>query len=152
MESVGPQEDSQAVRVLTGRGRFIDDRHIPEERHCCFLRSPVARGRIAHLDTSKSAVDEVAIFTGASAGMDLRMPAGIYRFPDQVEIPFPALACDRVAFVGQPVAVAVASSRAAAEDAIERVVLEIEEETPFIYPPSPVEVFGPAPPRAALDG
>ena len=152
MESVGRQADSQALRALTGRGRFIDDRHLPEERHCCFLRSPVARGRIALLDTSKCDVHGVAVFTGATLGLELRMPRGIYRFPDQVEIPFPALARDRVAFVGQPVAVALAASRAAAEDAIEHIVLEIEEERPFIYPPSPIEVFGPVPPRAALDG
>ena len=152
MESVGRQEDSKALRALRGRGRFIDDIHLPEEQHCCFLRSPVARGRIVRVETSGGGVSEATLFTAATLGLQLRMPQGMYRFPDQVEFPFPALAEDRVAFVGQPVAVAVASSRAAAEDAIDQVFLEIDEEPALVDPPSPDDVFGPELPRASLDG
>ena len=152
METAGRHDKSKAVRALMGRGRFIDDIHLPEEQHCCFLRSPVARGRIVGVAPPRSAISGVTFFTAATFGGDLWMPRGLYRFPDQVEIPFPALADERVAFVGQPIAAVLASSRALAEDAIEQVTLDIEEERPTVRAPSPDDVFGSVLPIATHDG
>jgi carbon-monoxide dehydrogenase large subunit len=152
MESVGRREDSKAVRALMGRGRFIDDIHLPEELHCCFLRSPVARGRIVSIEMPTSAPPGVMFFTGANLGGNVSMPRGLYRFPDQISLPFPALAEETVAFVGQPIAAALASSRALAEDAIEQVSLNIEEERPRVLLSSPAEVFGSVLPSATHDG
>jgi carbon-monoxide dehydrogenase large subunit len=142
MESAVRQEDSKALRALRGRGRFIDDIHLPDEQHCCFLRSPVARGRIVRVETRGGGVSEATVFTAATLGLQLRMPQAMYRFPDQVDFPFPALAEDRVAFVGQPVAVALARSREAAEDAIDNVCLEIDKEPALVAPLPPMTCSG----------
>ncbi len=152
MELAVRQEDSKALRALCGRGQFIDDIHLPDEQHCCFLRSPVARGKIVRVETRGGSVSEATVFTAATLGLQLRMPQAMYHFPDQVDFPFPALAEDRVAFVGQPVAVALARSREAAEDAIDNVFLEIDKEPALVAPPSPDDVFGQELPRASVDG
>ncbi len=152
MQSVSAQPEGKAFRALIGRGRFVDDIHLADEQHCCFLRSPIARGRIVRIDTSGATHTGVSIFTSATIGHQLRMPQPMYRFPDQVDVPFPALAENRVGFVGQPIAAVLASSRAAAEDAVEQVVVEFDEEPARVHPPSPNDVFGPDRPRADLDG
>src|SRR5262249_53568770 len=48
-QSVKRREDP---RLLTGRGRYVDDVMRPGILHCAFLRSDVARGRITRLDVA----------------------------------------------------------------------------------------------------
>ncbi len=63
-ESVSRVEDK---RILTGRGRYIDDVRLPRMLHATFLRSPFAHARITSIDTAaaKELPGVFAIFTGA---------------------------------------------------------------------------------------
>ena len=121
-QSVRRVED---VRLLTGTGRYTDDVSAPRQTHAYFLRSPHAHAELRALDTAaaKDAPGVLGVFTGA----DLRA-AGIGDLPCIAPIPNrdrsamtipprPALAVDRVRFVGEPVAVVVAETLAQARDA-----------------------------------
>ena len=63
-QSVKRREDP---RLLTGRGRYVDDEQIPGTLHLAFVRSNVARGNITRLDVSAALTAEGvrAVYTGA---------------------------------------------------------------------------------------
>jgi len=119
-------------RLLTGRGQYVDDVRLPGMLHCVFVRSPVARGRIASLDM-EVALDLPgvhAIYTHADlAAVPLKMMTFFFT---PIEAPISLLANGRVACVGDPVAMVIAESRAIAEDAAALVELTIEEEDPIV--------------------
>ncbi|WP_131104561.1 xanthine dehydrogenase family protein molybdopterin-binding subunit [Ornithinimicrobium sufpigmenti] len=107
--------------LLTGRGQFVDNLDIRdiEILHAVFVRSPIAHARLLDIDTSAAlgAPEVVEVFTGADMGS-----AAVPQFRQLSEgIPRPALALDRVRFVGEPVAMVLATSRAAAADAADLV-------------------------------
>lgn len=117
-------------RFLRGEGRFVADLRMPFMAEAVVLRSPNAHARIRSIDiTAASAADGVV---GIVVGADL--PEGLppipCRIPSHSEmqpyLQWP-LARDIVRFVGEPVAVVVAATRALAEDAAE--LIEIEWET-----------------------
>jgi carbon-monoxide dehydrogenase large subunit len=121
------------ARLLRGRGRYVDDVNPPGLRHAAFTRSPFAHARVTAVDTTRArdvpGVD--AVFTAA----DLQGVVGVMRGagPDGLRTPsFGPLASDRVRFVGDPLALVVASSRSVAEDACELVEVR--------YDPLPVLV------------
>ncbi len=118
-------------RVLTGRGRYVDDVVLPGMLHAAFLRSPHPHARITRIDTSRAAdmPGVVAVLTGEdmqrlSKPMTVQMVPG-YRSPS-----FSGLATDTVRFVGDPVALVVAESRYLAEDACDAIEVQYEELTP----------------------
>ncbi|HKE66846.1 MAG TPA: hypothetical protein VKB59_19655, partial [Micromonosporaceae bacterium] len=39
------------LRILTGRGRYVDDVRLPGMLHAAFVRSPFAHARILSIDT-----------------------------------------------------------------------------------------------------
>ena len=112
-------------RLIQGRGTYVDDVKIAGMQHLAFKRSDIAHGRIRSIDTSAAeALEGVeAAFTGAQIADFLApMPIGT---------PFPspehrAVAVDTVRFVGDPVAVVVASDRYAARDAADAIVVDYE--------------------------
>ena len=107
-------------RVLTGRGRYIDDLRLPRMVQAAFLRSHYPHARIAALDASlaRTAPGVVAVLTGDDLKKLVRSLTGIVANPAGLP-EFHALATDRVRFVGDPVAVVVAGTRWQAEDAAE---------------------------------
>lgn len=114
-------------RLLTGRGRYLDDLPCPAALHAAFLRSPYAHARIVDLDLGGCrGAGAVDAYKAEDLG-DLWQP-----FPTPVPHPdlrghnWVPLARAKVKFVGEPVAVAVAESRAAAEDALEAIRAEYE--------------------------
>ncbi|MYN63881.1 MAG: molybdopterin-dependent oxidoreductase [Acidobacteria bacterium] len=112
-------------RLIQGRGTYVDDVKVAGMQHLAFKRSDIAHGRIRSIDTSAAeALEGVeAVFTGAQIADFLApMPIGT---------PFPspehrAVAVDTVRFVGDPVAVVVASDRYAARDAADAIVVDYE--------------------------
>lgn len=120
---------SEARRLIAGRGRFTADLTAPRMLHGAFLRSPVAHGRIAALDTAAAcALPGVAAVLTAD---DLRpvckpMVTRSATVPEHRPPPQPALADGSVHYQGQPVALAVAHSLDRARDAAEAVQLEID--------------------------
>lgn len=117
--------------LLTGRGRFIDDIHVPGVLHAAFVRSPHTHARIARVDSTaaRAAPGVHAVLTLADLAPVLaqpRMAAGPRsgKRADHL-IPF-VLANDEACFVGEPLALVVADSRYVAEDAAALVEVEYE--------------------------
>ena len=118
-------------RLLLGRGRYVDDVSVPGMVHAHFLRSDVARGRIVRLDTTDAltAPGVVAVLTAAQLNPLVQGRMAATPMLDAGEgAPERALADDDVRFVGDPIALVVAATRALAEDAAELIDIQIEAE------------------------
>ena len=128
-----PRRRVEDRALLTGRGRFTDDIRIAGCLHAAFVRSPEAHGRIVGIDTPEAAAlpGVVRIFTGpdlAGLGRTSVNPLMPKVWPRPPE----PLATGTVAAVGQPFALVVAETAAAALDAAEAVFAEIDP-----FPPIP---------------
>src|SRR5215208_387249 len=121
-------------RLLRGGGRYVDDFVLPRIVFGHVLRSPHAHARIRAIDASraKAAPGVLAVLTGAdwqeSGWGDLPVAAGLRRGADEPvwRHPFPALATDRVRWVGDYVAFVVAETRHQAADAAELIEVDYE--------------------------
>src|SRR5919109_1451586 len=114
-------------RILTGRGRYVDDISLPGMLHAAFLRSPHPHARITRLDVSAAQAmpGVVAILTGTDM-QRLTNPMSIQTLPGYRSPTFFPLATDRVRFVGDPVAIVIADSRYLAEDARDAIEVDYE--------------------------
>jgi carbon-monoxide dehydrogenase large subunit len=127
------------ARLITGRTRWTDNLVLPGMLHLAVLRSPAAHATIASIDTdaARRAPGVIAVFTGRDfADEQGSLPCAWPITEDMVAPQVPALAVERVNFVGEAVAVVVARSAAEAVDALESirvdyqvlpVVLDMEE-------------------------
>ncbi len=123
------------LRLLTGKGSYVDDMHFPGEVHLVFLRSPHAHARIRSLDASaaRGADGVLAVFTGEdlrAAGVGQMPTVAGFKRADGAKIMAPdyfALAIAEVRFVGEAVAAVVARSRLQAEDAVEQIQVDYED-------------------------
>ncbi|MFI6365104.1 xanthine dehydrogenase family protein molybdopterin-binding subunit [Nocardia sp. NPDC050630] len=115
-------------RLLTGAGSFVDDVSRPGMLHACFVRSPLPRARIVGIDTTQAvALDGVyAVFLAADLNLGVHDQSYRIDGPHLPALNWPPLAEDEVRFVGDPVALVVASDRYLAEDAAELVVVDYE--------------------------
>ena len=140
--SVRRLENARRVR---GEGTYVDDVHVPGMLHATVARSPVAHARVRSIDTAAArSVPGVEAVLGANELGDALRPIPVRLVPDErllryLQLP---LATDRVRYVGEPFALVVARSRAAAEDAAERVDADFE--------PLPPVTDAAAPPPAPL--
>ena len=110
--------------LLTGRAAYVDDLPADGALQLTFVRSPVAHARIRSIDTGEAAAmpGVVAVATAADLGLP-PVPAFMKLHELCVR---PALAEGKVLFVGDPVVVIAAESRAAALDAAEAVVVDYD--------------------------
>ncbi|HEU0221385.1 MAG TPA: xanthine dehydrogenase family protein molybdopterin-binding subunit, partial [Paracoccaceae bacterium] len=120
------------VRFLTGAGRYCDDINLRGQAHCYILRSSVAHGRIARLDTGAASAmpGVIRVFTAADFAKVGGLPCGWLvtgKDGPMKEPKHPILAEGQVRHVGDPIAAVMAESLAAARDAAEAIELEIEE-------------------------
>src|SRR6266849_2198896 len=121
----GRRED---LRLLTGRGKYTSDWNLPGQLYGYFVRSDRAHADIAPIDVSaaKGSPGVAAVLTGAdTAKAGFKSTPQIARYPGRggVTIKVPhrdGLANGRVRFVGQEVALVVASTALAAQDAAEK--------------------------------
>ena len=105
-------------RLLMGKARFVDDLSLPGMVHASFVRSPHAHARIASIDASRAlALDGVvAVYTGEDlANLRPLVSDGIAR-EELLAPPRMPLPVDKVRFVGEAVAVVVATCPYVAED------------------------------------
>lgn len=126
---VNRKEDA---RLLTGHGQFTDDVSLPGMLHVAFARSRVARGNVLSIDTAAaSKVPGVhAIYTAKDLAR--RPIAMLSFFFGPSEVPITPLADAYVQYVGEPIALIIADSRAIAEDAASLVEVEYEEFDPVV--------------------
>jgi carbon-monoxide dehydrogenase large subunit len=111
--------------LLLGRAEFLDDVPIPDVLHAAYVRSQVAHGIIRRVATDHAAALEgvVAVFTGADLA---DIPDLVAPVAGAVSPPRRLLASDRVRYVGEPVAVVVATSLYIAEDAAGLVEVDVD--------------------------
>ena len=122
-------------RLLTGRGRFSDDRALPGQLHAAFARSPHAHARLEAVESEAAGrlPGVLAVLTAADYAADGMRAMPAQGNPKDVEltnrddrpIVYPSLAPlaeDRIRRVGEAVAMAVAATEAEAVAAAEAVV------------------------------
>ena len=119
--------------LLTGRGCFVHDVRAPDAAHVVFVRSGQAHGRLLRLDaeSARAIPGVLAVFTAQEVG-ELRMPAVNPLLPLPQGLGFALMAHSQVDHAGQPVAMVVASSLAAARAAAEAVQLEVQAQDPVV--------------------
>jgi aerobic carbon-monoxide dehydrogenase large subunit len=116
-------------RLLQGRGLYVSDIELPRMAHVVFVRSPHAHAKIARIDASeaKPMPGVVAVVSGDELSKVITPWVGVLSHLKGLKsAPQSAIAIDRVCWQGEAVAAVVAGSRAQAEDAAERVVVEYE--------------------------
>src|SRR5256886_1231891 len=137
-----PVRRVEDARLLTGRGRYIDD-HPPvaNVHHAAIVRSPHAHARIRGYDlTAALAVDGVV---GAITGEDVLRHTKPFGVGVTAPVHYYCAATDKARFVGEPVAVVVAKSRYLAEDAAELVRVSYEPLPAVVDPERALEPDAP---------
>ncbi len=119
-------------RLLRGEGRYTDDLSLPRQAHAVIVRSQIGHGTIRSIDATQARTmpGVLAVYTAADlegygtlkSGLPLKSRDG----SDMKKPKRPALAADKVRFVGDPVACVVAETLAQAKDAAEAVQLDID--------------------------
>jgi carbon-monoxide dehydrogenase large subunit len=133
-------------RLLSGRGRFVDDLAVRDLLHVAFRRSDHPHGLLRNVDTSaaRALPGVVAVWHGRDlppwlGSLTIYAPPGA-RYPAVVD-PLPS---DKVRFVGDPVAMVVATSRAIAEDACDLIDVDIAPLPPIVTPAHALDSARPA--------
>jgi 2-furoyl-CoA dehydrogenase large subunit len=129
-QSIARVEDSS---LLTGRGRFMDDIGVhPGTLHAAFLRSPHAHADIVSIDVSQAmeANGVVAVLHGEdikalTSSLVVGVKAPVECWP---------IAVGRVRYVGEPVAMVVATDRYRAEDAVDLIDARYEVRPAVVDP------------------
>jgi len=116
--------------LLRGQGTYIDNVAPSDALHVAFVRSIAARGRIASLDVEDALAmpGVVAVFTGDDIDVGPLTSSAFLAH----EVSQPLLARGVVRFVGEPIAVVVAETKAQAVDAAEAVWADVEPEPPVL--------------------
>jgi aerobic carbon-monoxide dehydrogenase large subunit len=128
-------ERTEDLRFVTGHGRYTDDMRRHGMLYAAIVRSTVAHARLGKIDTAAALAvpGVVAVYTGADLAADKigGLPCGWAVVSEDGsamrEPPHPALAQDRVRYVGDHVALVVAESKHAARDGAERVEVDYQE-------------------------
>jgi carbon-monoxide dehydrogenase large subunit len=121
------------LRLLTGRGQFVDDVSVPGVLHVAYVRSEIARGRIVSMDleAARALPGVHAVLTAADLGKFNARLSNMHLHHNDGPVTRP-LTEEFVRYVGDPVAMVVANSRYIAEDAVALAWVEYEEEDPLI--------------------
>jgi aerobic carbon-monoxide dehydrogenase large subunit len=148
--------------LLRGGGRYAADVPLPGQAYACFVRSPHAFARITEIDATAALASPGIV--GVLTGKDTQALGSIGRHPPlngrggkPLVMPHrPALAAERVMHIGEPMAMVVAESPAAAQDAAELVTIEYEPLTPVTdaraaFAPGAPQLWPEAPGNIGID-
>ena len=128
---------TEDARLLAGRGRFTDDVDLSGQAHMVVVRSPHPHARLRALEAAGAlampgvlavlAADDLAADGIGGIPALVRDPGFAFRNRGGGEMPdppYPVLAAGKVRYAGEPVAIVVAETRAAALDAAEAVAVD----------------------------
>ncbi len=135
-------ERVEDAALLSGRGRYIDDLGTKSGTlHAAFLRSPHAHADIDGIDTTAALASPgvAAVITGRDL---LDITAGLLPAL-RVSVDARAIAVDRVRYVGEPVAIVVASDRYLAEDGADLVAVRYRARPAVVDPEKAIEAEAP---------
>ena len=159
-----PVPRTEDPKLVRGEGRYTDDLSLPGQAYAAIVRSSHAHGVLKGIDTSaaRAMPGVLAIYTGADlqaagyGGLKC-VPPFKNRDGTPMKKPLrPALAVDKVRFVGDPVACVIAETAIQAKEAAEAVVLDIEplpavtKASEAMKPGAP-QLFDDVPDNVALD-
>jgi carbon-monoxide dehydrogenase large subunit len=121
-------ERREDLRFVRGRGQYVDDLRPEGLLHAVILRSSVAHGRIRSIDAAAALK-----IPGVHAVITAKdMPGGppmiamrLQPLPEFKPFEQAVIADTKVRYVGEPIAVVLATSVAVGEDAIERIAVDI---------------------------
>jgi 2-furoyl-CoA dehydrogenase large subunit len=120
-----PVERHEDERLLTGRGRYIDDlAPVAGLRHAAILRSPHPHARIRGIDAAKA--EQLPGVTGVLTGAQIATVAGVIPSVVRSKVRYQVCATTKARYAGEPVAVVVAENRYIAEDALELIEVDYE--------------------------
>ncbi len=130
-----PVRRVEDLRLITGRGVYTDDVVVPDTAQAFVLRAQMAHANIKRIDAT-AARRMPGVFLVAT-GEDLQKD-GVGNLPCVIPLnnrdgtprqdtPRPVLAVGKVRHVGQPVALVVAETLAAARDAAEAIEIDYEQ-------------------------
>jgi carbon-monoxide dehydrogenase large subunit len=117
------------ARLITGKTTWTDNMVLPGMLHLAIVRSPVAHAKITHVDLSaaQQAPGVIAVYSGRDfADEQGSIPCAWPVTPDMVNPGHPSVAVEEVNHVGEAVAVIVARSKTAAQDAVELVDIDYD--------------------------
>lgn len=137
--------NSDGVALVTGQGCFIADLVLPRMAEVAFLRSPIARGVIKGIDTKAAAAAEGVLRIATGEQIKVSVPKTLPKAsmvlhasehaPEKFHLPaYYLLPTNAVHFEGEAVAAVVAENRYLAEDAVELVDVQFEEQRPVLDP------------------
>ncbi len=109
-------------KFVTGKGSFVADLTLPDMLHLKIVRSIYARAKLLTVQGGITGADLKATMTSVGEG----------EAEGKGVIPYPALARDRVNYVGQPIAGVVGRTEAEAEDLLASVHVEYEPLKPIV--------------------
>ncbi len=122
-------ERLEDLRLLTGRGQYVDDLTREGLLHAAILRSSVAHGRIRSIDpmAARALRGVHAVITAVEIGEHVpTIPLRMEPRPELARFEQPVIAHGKVRYVGEPMVVVVAESAAIAEDAVGLITVDIE--------------------------
>ncbi|MGQ0847000.1 MAG: xanthine dehydrogenase family protein molybdopterin-binding subunit [Sporichthyaceae bacterium] len=123
-----PLRRKEDAHLITGRTRWTDNIQLPGMLHAAYLRSPIAHARIT-VDTSaaKAYPGVVVVMSAADFGAaQAIIPEAWTCHPEMKKPIVTPLATDKVHFVGEPIAIVVAETRAQANDALEAINVDYD--------------------------
>src|SRR3954453_14105762 len=123
----------EAPRLLTGHGQYVDDVTLPRMLHAHFVRSPIARGVLTgiEVEAARAFPGVVAVLTAAEVNHQALSAWPTMMGRGRRGPPGRILPGGDVRYVGEPIAIIVAASRAVAEDAAEVVDLDFDASPPI---------------------
>src|SRR5579863_5271929 len=129
-QSIARVEDSS---LLTGRGRFMDDVGVhPGTLHAAFLRSPHAHADVVSIDVSQAATAPGVV--AVLHGEDIKALTSSLVVGVKAPVECWPIAVGRVRYVGEPVAIVVATDRYCAEDAVDLIDVRYEVRPAVVDP------------------
>ncbi|WP_038210979.1 xanthine dehydrogenase family protein molybdopterin-binding subunit [Xenophilus azovorans] len=160
--------NADGVALLTGKGAYIADLRLPGMLDAAFARSPIARGRIRAIDRAAALAAEGVHFVATGADIRDAVARTLPRAsmvlhasehaPEQFNLPsYHLLPPDALHYEGEALAVVVAADRYLAEDAVEMLEIDCEEQVPVLDPeaslsPGCEQLFEDVPGNMALEG
>ena len=115
-------------RLLTGKGRYVDDLKMEGQAYMGIVRSPFAHAKVKRIDLSRarSSPDFIAALTGEDLIKEGVTTVMQNQWPPQKPAERYHLAVGKVRFTGEPVVAILAKRKSSVEDLVELVEVEYE--------------------------
>ncbi len=123
---------TEDARLVTGRGTYVRNLNVHKAQYCVFVRSDAVFARFA-LKIGPIA-PQVFVFTGADC-LQAKLPAPNHIVPMRAQLDAPVLPENIASYVGQPLALVIASSQVEAQAAAQAISVAYETLPPETLDP-----------------